>query len=122
MYSFTDNELKNWKKECRTKIRELKYEITRIRYRIMEIHREERRRKEDKRTRRKLTQLSKQYGLTLGHDRQRDTYIVGISDRNIKKHFGGVNPLTNMLSLYYDPRILICDIKHHIVPLASNNV
>lgn len=122
MYSFTDNELKNWKKECRTKIRELKYEIIRIRYRIMEIHREERRRKEDKRTRRKLTQLSKQYGLTLGHDRQRDTYIVGISDRNIKKHFGGVNPLTNMLSLYYDPRILICDIKHHIVPLASNNV
>ena len=75
MYSFTDNELKNWKKECRTKIRELKYEIIRIRYRIMEIHREERRRKEDKRTRRKLTQLSKQYGLTLGHDRQKDTYI-----------------------------------------------
>ena len=37
MYSFTDNELKNWKKECRTKIRELKYEIIRIRYRIMEI-------------------------------------------------------------------------------------
>ena len=122
MFVFTDNELKNLKKECRNKIRDLKHEIVGIRYKIIEIHREERRRKEDKRTRRKLTQVCKQYGLTLGHDRQRDTYIVGISDRSIKKHFGGVNPLTNMLSLYYDPRILICDIKHHIIPLASNNV
>ncbi len=122
MFVFTDNELKNWKKECKTKIRELKSEILKLRHRIMEIHSQERLRKENKRTRRKLTQVSKQYGLTLAHDRQRDTYLVGISDKNIAKHFGGVNPLTDMLSIYYDPHILLKDIQDKVLPLVSNNV
>lgn len=122
MYSFTDNELNGWKEECRTKIRELKYEIIKLRRRINEIHIQQHLRKENKRTGRKLTQVCKQYGLTLGHDRQRDTYIVGISDKNIAKHFGGVNPLTDMLSIYYDPNILLKDIQDKILPLASNNV
>lgn len=122
MYSFTDNELNGWKEECRTKIRELKYEIIKLRRRINEIHIQQHLRKENKRTGRKLTQVCKQYGLTLDHDRQRDTYIVGISDKNIAKHFGGVNPLTDMLSIYYDPNILLKDIQDKILPLASNNV
>lgn len=122
MYSFTDNELNGWKEECRTKIRELKYEIIKLRRRINEIHIQQHLRKENKRTGRKLTQVCKQYGLTLDHDRQRDTYIVGISDKNIAKHFGGVNPLTDMLSIYYDPNILLKDIQDKILPLVSNNV
>lgn len=122
MYSFTDNELNGLKEECRTKIRELKYEIIKLRRRINEIHIQQHLRKENKRTGRKLTQVCKQYGLTLGHDRQRDTYIVGISDKNIAKHFGGVNPLTDMLSIYYDPNILLKDIQDKILPLVSNNV
>ncbi len=122
MFVFTDNELKGWKKECKTKIRELKHEISKLRHRIMEIHSQERLRKEDKKTRRKLTQVCKQYGLTLAHNRQNDTYIVGISDKNIAKHFGGVNPLTDMLSIYYDPHILLKDIEDKVLPLVSKNV
>ncbi len=122
MFVFTDNELKNWKKECKTKIRELKSEILKLRHRIMEIHSQERLRKENKLTRRNLTQVCKKYGLTLAHDRQRDTYMVGISDKNIAKHFGGVNPLTDMLSIYYDPHILLKDIQDKVLPLVSKNV
>ena len=122
MFVFTDNELNGWKKECKSKIRELKYEIIKLRQRINEIHMQQHLRKEARRTRRKLTQVCKQHGLTLAHDRQRDTYIVGISDKNIAKHFGGVNPLIDMLSIYYDPNILLKDIQDKILPLASNNV
>ncbi len=122
MFVFTDNELKGWKKECRNKIRELKHEIIKYRKRLSEIHMQEHQRKEYKKAKRRLTKICKQYGFTLGHAGKIQTYILGISDKNVNKHFGGVNPLVGMEGVYHDIHILLKDIQENVLPKVSNNV